>query len=108
MKKLSQKIKNKIVENLKPLDVQKIILFGSYAYGKPNEDSDLDIFVIEKSFENKWVEKRKISDLLDDIDIPKDIMVETEEFFKAHSGSEWINTAWYDAANYGEVLYEKR
>ena len=22
----------------------KIILFGSYAYGKPNEDSDVDIF----------------------------------------------------------------
>ncbi len=108
MAKLSQKIKNKIVENLKPLDAQKIILFGSYAYGEPNENSDLDIFVIEKSFENKWAEKRKISDLLDDIDIPKDIMVETEEFFEAHSCSEWINTEWYDAANYGEVLYEKR
>jgi predicted nucleotidyltransferase len=103
-----EKIKPIIVEQLKPLNPLKIILFGSYAYGKPNEDSDLDIFVIEKSFQNKWAEKRKISDLLDDIDIPKDIMLETEEFFEAHSGSEWINTAWYDAANYGEVLYEKR
>ena len=25
---------------------QKIILFGSYAYGKPTEDSDVDILVI--------------------------------------------------------------
>lgn len=25
---------------------QKIILFGSYAYGKPNEDSDLDFLVV--------------------------------------------------------------
>ena len=108
MKKLPQEIKNKIVQNLQPLEIQKIILFGSYAYGEPTENSDLDIFVIEKSFKNRWEEKRKISDLLDDIDMPKDIMLETEEFFKLHSSDEWINTAWYDAANYGEVLYEKR
>jgi predicted nucleotidyltransferase len=25
---------------------QKIILFGSYAYGKPNEDSDVDLLVV--------------------------------------------------------------
>jgi predicted nucleotidyltransferase len=26
--------------------VEQIYLFGSYAYGEPNEDSDLDLFVI--------------------------------------------------------------
>ena len=31
-----------IVERLKPLDPDKIILFGSYAYGTPTADSDLD------------------------------------------------------------------
>ena len=25
---------------------RKIILFGSYAYGKPNEDSDVDVMVV--------------------------------------------------------------
>lgn len=25
---------------------QKIILFGSYAYGQPNEDSDVDVMVV--------------------------------------------------------------
>ena len=25
---------------------EKIILFGSYAYGKPNEDSDVDVLVV--------------------------------------------------------------
>ncbi len=25
---------------------QRIILFGSYAYGKPNEDSDVDVLVV--------------------------------------------------------------
>jgi len=108
MKKLSQKIKNKIVMNLQSVDVQKIILFGSYAYGNPNEESDLDILIIEKSYKNKWEEQRKIRNLLSDIKISKDILLETEDFFEAHSGEEWINTAWHDAAKYGEILYEKK
>ncbi|MDP1587376.1 MAG: nucleotidyltransferase domain-containing protein [Prosthecobacter sp.] len=34
---------NAIAAAFKP---QKIILFGSYAYGRPNEDSDVDVLVI--------------------------------------------------------------
>ena len=32
-----EKLKDEIVERLKPLDPDKVILFGSYAYGTPNE-----------------------------------------------------------------------
>lgn len=35
-----------ITDTLKIQGVEKIILFGSYAYGVPNEDSDLDIIVV--------------------------------------------------------------
>lgn len=35
-----------ITEALKDRGVERIILFGSYAYGKPTEDSDLDIIVV--------------------------------------------------------------
>jgi uncharacterized protein len=35
---------------------EKIILFGSYAYGQPDEDSDLDIMVI-LPFEGHWAYK---------------------------------------------------
>ncbi|SMP87795.1 Nucleotidyltransferase domain-containing protein [Epsilonproteobacteria bacterium SCGC AD-308-E02] len=41
-------LKHEIVERLKPLDLDKIILFGSYAYGTPNEDSDIDLYVVTK------------------------------------------------------------
>lgn len=34
----------------------KIILFGSYAYGKPNPDSDVDLLVV-MPFEGKGVHK---------------------------------------------------
>ncbi len=33
-------LKLQIIEQLEPLNSDKIILFGSYAYGTPNEDSD--------------------------------------------------------------------
>ena len=39
-------IKKEIVDRLKPVKPHKIILFGSYAYGKPNEESDIDIYVV--------------------------------------------------------------
>ena len=42
-----EKLKDEIVERLKPLDPDKVILFGSYAYGTPNEDSDIDLFLLK-------------------------------------------------------------
>ena len=44
-----ERIKPKIVEALMPVSPIKIILFGSYAYGNPTEDSDLDVLVVEEN-----------------------------------------------------------
>lgn len=38
--------KNTILECLKPLRPKKIILFGSHAWGKPDKDSDIDLYVV--------------------------------------------------------------
>jgi uncharacterized protein len=38
-----QTFSQKIVDQFNP---DRIILFGSYAYGQPNEDSDVDLLVI--------------------------------------------------------------
>jgi predicted nucleotidyltransferase len=43
-----QKIQTEIVERLKPLQPEKIILFGSYADGSPTEDSDIDLFLVSR------------------------------------------------------------
>jgi len=40
-----EELKPLILERLVPLNPDKIILFGSYAYGTPNEDSDIDLFL---------------------------------------------------------------
>jgi predicted nucleotidyltransferase len=33
---------------VKTVPTEQVILFGSYAYGKPHKDSDLDVFVVLK------------------------------------------------------------
>ncbi len=46
--KLSHKIQEELIECLKTIDPEKVILFGSYAYGEPNIDSDIDLYVVTK------------------------------------------------------------
>jgi len=46
-------IKKEIVERLKPLQPDKIILFGSYAYGTPNKESDIDLFLLREDLDEK-------------------------------------------------------
>ena len=41
-----EKLKKDIVNKLKPLELQQITLFGSFAYGEPNKDSDIDLYVV--------------------------------------------------------------
>ncbi|MEM3563272.1 MAG: nucleotidyltransferase domain-containing protein [Candidatus Jordarchaeaceae archaeon] len=44
IKKLLWEIVEKLKSEYKPL---KIILFGSYAYGNPGEDSDIDLLILK-------------------------------------------------------------
>jgi len=85
-----EKIKLEIIKRLKSLNPEKIILFGSFAYGNPTKDSDLDICVVQKTYKSRWEEKAKIRELLKDIKMPKDILVpylEEYEFYKKEYGS---------------------
>ncbi|MBI4689172.1 MAG: nucleotidyltransferase domain-containing protein [Nitrospirae bacterium] len=68
-----KRIKDKIVEQYRP---QKIILFGSYAYGKPDYDSDVD-FLIIMPFKGKG--QYKAIEILEGISssIPIDLLVRT-------------------------------
>ena len=45
-KRIIGQIAKKIVSRYKP---DKIILFGSYAYGKPKKDSDIDLLIIKET-----------------------------------------------------------
>jgi predicted nucleotidyltransferase len=66
-------LKHEIVERLKPLDPEKVILFGSYAYGTPTPDSDIDLYVVTKdefipqSFREKREATKPISKAIRDL-----------------------------------------
>ncbi|MBF8264562.1 MAG: hypothetical protein HW384_426 [Dehalococcoidia bacterium] len=53
MRKLILEISDRIRDKYEP---EKIILFGSYAYGKPTEDSDIDLFIV-KDTDKRWVDR---------------------------------------------------
>ena len=57
-----EEIKNEIIEKLKPLKPIKIILFGSYAYGTPHKDSDIDLYIVSNDdfIPQSWKEKMEI------------------------------------------------
>lgn len=61
---------------------QKIILFGSYAYGKPNENSDIDLLIIMNTKMKPYKQASIIRLYLDEIlkeNYPIDIIVRTPE-----------------------------
>lgn len=57
-------------------DPEKIILFGSYAWGKPNKDSDFDLFIVKKGKGNFLTEQQKVRKIIDG-EIAADILIAT-------------------------------
>jgi len=41
-------LKREILERLRPLDPERVIVFGRYAWGHPTEDSDIDLSIVTK------------------------------------------------------------
>jgi hypothetical protein len=98
------KIKDAIIS---AVDVEKLYLFGSYAYGTPNEDSDYDFYMIipddgirpidamSEAGMALWGKKVKGCDIL----------AGTPETFERRSKKAW--TIEGEVANKGVLLYER-
>lgn len=101
---LPQAIK-RLVSELKP---EKIILFGSYAYGNPTPDSDVDLLVvIETNGKNKEM-YRAISDLLYPRQFPVDIIVKTpREVEEAMQGGKDNSFFIREIIKRGKVLHDR-
>lgn len=106
-------IKKNIIKKLKPLNPKEVILFGSYAYGQPTKESDIDLYVVTKddflpaSFqENIEVKKKFIQALYElESDISFDIIVHTKAMNqKFKSLNSYFSRKIYSD---GEILYAK-
>ncbi len=76
-------ILSEIKESLQSFGVDKIILFGSYAYGNPDDESDIDLLLIKdipadniRDFRLKV--KLKLWDIIAKWNVPIDIIVDNQ------------------------------
>jgi predicted nucleotidyltransferase len=102
-KETMEEVKNRLVKTYNPI---AIYIFGSYAWGSPTEDSDLDLLiVVDKSDEKSY--KRPIPgyDALFGMGISKDIIVHTKEVFDRRSSD--VTTLEYKIKMEGRVLYAR-
>ncbi|MBI2470682.1 MAG: nucleotidyltransferase domain-containing protein [Planctomycetes bacterium] len=82
---------------------RKIILFGSYAQGKPTKESDIDLLVIKDDTLPKIQRNRVVRSFLKDFTLPIDVVVKSSQEFEMFK--DIIGTVVYAANKYGRVLY---
>ncbi len=100
---LLQEITHRIVN---AVTAEKIILFGSYAYGNPTRESDLDILVVMHTNLPRYKRSIPIYRALAGLLIPKDIVVYTPAEIE-----EWedVPQAFITTAiKKGRIIYEKK
>lgn len=90
-----------IINQLKTYQPEKIILFGSYAYGKATQDSDVDLLVIKRTTK-PFLERQKQVHLLLRTTTAVDVFVLTpKEFEKAKNYNLFIK----EAVETGRIIY---
>jgi predicted nucleotidyltransferase len=93
-----------IVEQIaKTYQPQKIILFGSYARGTQNSDSDIDLLIIKDTPEDFFTRIRNVRQNLF-CPLPLDILVYTTDEINKLKDRWFIN----DIMKEGVVVYEQR
>jgi len=104
---------DQLLEALKQADPYKVILFGSYAKGTADENSDIDMMVIldnndvAKTYEERINKRLYINRLVRNINykIALDILVYSKEEYKIikNHGNYFIE----EIENTGKIIYEK-
>lgn len=99
-RRLIRQFAREVAERFQP---EKIILFGSYAYGQPHEDSDVDILVVMPA-RNELNQAVKIR-LAIARQFPLDLLVRTPETlaWRIAEGDSFLR----EVMDRGKILYEE-
>lgn len=98
-----QKYADAIAREFRP---QKIILFGSHAYGRPTADSDVDLMVVMPKRRRSRRTATEIRMRLGYAGFPLDLLVWTPE--RLREWSQAGDSFARDVLERGQVLYERR
>jgi len=101
---LMDTIVKRVVDNYQP---DKIILFGSYAYGNPTPESDIDLFIVKDDDRRRIDRFREVMKLLIDI---KGLAIEPI-FFTNEELQQRVKLEddfILEILNKGKVLYERK
>ena len=102
-KTIDQHINEIVQEIIDRFQPQKIILFGSYAYGRPTKDSDVDLLVIMPTEQRTLRQAADISAAIQH-PLPLDILVRKPEdiALRLQQDDSFIR----EITDHGVVLYE--
>lgn len=98
-----QKVTETIIQEFKP---KKVVLFGSYAWGSPKKNSDIDLFIIKDDAKKNTREMAiDLEKILDDRDVPIDLLVyKPDQVAKRLAmNDQFVTKIFRD----GRVLYER-
>ncbi len=96
-----EEITRKVVNGFQP---ERIILFGSYAYGTPTRDSDVDLLVIVNSRERPMERSARIVQVCRPRYVALDVLVRTSE--EIAERLEGFDPFLEEVLSRGKVLYE--
>ena len=102
--------KEKIQEAVKRLvevyQPEYVYLFGSHAWGTPNEESDVDLMIILKEgYHSEWDFRKKGNRALAGIGFTVYFIFNTSETFKERS--QHVSTLEYKILNENNIVYAK-
>lgn len=99
------KIDDIVIRIANRFNPDKIILFGSYAAGNPNNDSDIDLLIIKDTDLPRHKRSFDIQKSLIGSMIPMDILVYTTKEFEQEKNEK--NSFLYTAIKTSKILYER-
>ena len=95
-------IRNIIAKNYAP---DKIILFGSYATGNYNKDSDIDLLIIKDTNLPRYKRGQTVRKFLYGSMVPIDIVVYTNSEIETDKNTKY--TFIYEVLKTGKIIYDK-
>lgn len=92
----------RICEQIRP---EKILLFGSYASGRPRKDSDIDLLIVWDTDGTRTQRYQAVSRAIGARRYPVDIVIKTPAQMRRRA--HWVDPFFHEVMTKGIVLYDR-